>query len=92
MTFVLALHVLLDFASYVSSLPAYARPHLELQLDWGHEGVETDLCEVAEHMIKWEEKLSAPLGLTEVDIHDITAGIRSLVLQRLVEVAKPIDF
>ena len=52
--------------------------------DWGHKGVETDLYEVADHMIKWEEMLSAPLGLTEVDIHDITVGMRGLVLQRLV--------
>ncbi len=72
-----------DFLSCVSSLPACARPHLELQLDWGHDGVETDLYAIADHMIKWEEKLASPLGLTDVDIYDITEGIRSLVLQRL---------
>ncbi len=71
-----------DFSSYVSSLPANARPHLELQLDWGHEGVDKDLIEIAYCMIKWEEELVVPLGLTEVDVHDITEGIRSLVLQR----------
>jgi hypothetical protein len=71
-----------DFPSYVSSIPACARPHLELQLDWDHEGVETDLCEIADHMSKWEEKLSAPLGLTRVEIDDIVEGIRSRVLQR----------
>ncbi len=65
------------------SLPPGAHPHLELQLNRGHEGVESDLYEIAEHMLRWEEMLSAPLGLTEVDVHDITKGIHSLVvLQR----------
>ncbi len=68
--------------SYVSSLPACAHHHLEQQLDSDNNGVEVDLHEIADHMIKWEEKLSAPLGLTEVDIYDITEGIRSLALQR----------
>ena len=71
-----------DFSSYVSSLPACARPHLELRLDWGHDGVERDLYAVADHMIKWEEILAAPLGLTEIDIHDITESICNPVLQR----------
>ena len=66
----------------MSSLPACARPHLELQLDSDNNGVETDLHEIADHMIRWEEKLSAPLGLTERDVHDITEGIRSIALQR----------
>ena len=66
----------------MSSLSPAARPHLELQLDCDHEGVETDLYEIADHMIKWEKKLSSLLGLTEVDMHDIKEGIHSLVLQR----------
>ena len=66
----------------ILSLPPCARPHLERQLDWGNEGVDEDLSEIADHMIKWEEKLSAPLGLTEVDIDDIIEGISSHVLQR----------
>ena len=64
------------------SLPACARPHLELQLDWGHRGVEADLYEIADHMIEWEEKLVVPLGLTDIDVHDINEGIRNLKLQR----------
>ena len=71
-----------DFQSYLLSLPPCARPHLERELDWGHEGVDKDLSEIAVWMIKWEEKLAVPMGLTEVDIHDITVGIRSLVMQR----------
>ncbi len=67
----------------MSSLPPGARPHLELQLDRGHEGVESDLYEIAEQMLRWVEMLSAPLGLMEVDVHDITKGIHSLVLQHL---------
>ena len=51
-------------------------------MDWGNEGVDEDLSEIADHMIKWEEKLSAPLGLTEVDVDDIIEGISSRVLQR----------
>ena len=70
---------------YVATLPASARPHLELQLDWGHGGVETDLCEIAHVMLNWEVKLSSPLGLTDVDVHDITRGISNLELQRCVQ-------
>ena len=54
----------------MSSLPANARPHLELQLDSGHEGVEKDLYEIASHMLNWEE-MSVYLELTPVDISDI---------------------
>ena len=74
--------LLSDVSSYLSSLPACARPHLELQLDWGHEGVDKDLSEIADHMLDWEEKLSTHLGLTTTDIHDITKGIQNLALQR----------
>ena len=74
--------VALNLSHYVSSLPPCARPHLELELDWGYKGVETDLYEIAYHMLNWEEDLSAPMGLDVIDIHDITEGIQSLVLQR----------
>ena len=60
-----------DFAAYVSSLPANAHPHLELQLDHDHGGVDKDLFEIAKHMLGWEEKLHTHLGLTQVDVHDI---------------------
>ena len=53
------------------SLPACARPHLEWQLDLGHEGVDKDLYEIAHHMLDWEEALMAHLQLTEVDRSDI---------------------
>ena len=62
-----------DFPAYVSSLPPNVRPHLGLQLDHDHEGVDEDLCEIAEHMLGWDEQLSTHLKLTEVDIHDIKA-------------------
>ncbi len=71
-----------DIQPYLSSIPACAHSCLELELDWGHDGVERDLSEIADRMINWEEKLYAPLGLTEVDVHDITHGIDSLPLQR----------
>ena len=53
----------------METLPASARPYLELQLDW------VDLCEIAHvhHMLDWEERLCTHLGLTEVDVHDIKA-------------------
>ena len=59
-----------NISAYVSSLPPLARPHLKLQLDSDHDGVEMDLHQIAEHMLEWEEKLSAHLGLTPVDISD----------------------
>ena len=57
----------------MSSFPGSARPHLELQMDWGHEGVDRDLIEIAHHMFFWEEKLCSHLKLAAVDIHDIKA-------------------
>ncbi len=68
--FVITTHLL---ESYVSSLPPPARLHLELQLDWGHKGVDKDLNEIADHMMDWEEKLSTHLELTHTDIHDVKA-------------------
>ena len=66
-------HAALEFLAYVSSLPISACPHLEHQLDWDHKGVDRDLNEIALHMLGWEEKLCAHLGLTAVDIYDIKA-------------------
>jgi len=78
----------LNFEGYRSSLPPAARPHLEYELDWGHEGVEKDLYSIADVMLKWEEKLAVALTLTDVDISDIKAIHRDEpVLQRLVLVA-----
>ena len=65
----LCTHAEPDFSFYMLSLPVSARPHLELQLDFGHGGVEKDLCEIASHMLDWEE-ISAHLGLTARDISD----------------------
>lgn len=59
------------FQAYVSSLPANALPHLELQLDHDHAGVDTDLCEIADVMLNWDEGLHTHLGLTRVKVHDI---------------------
>ena len=70
-----------DYQSYLSRLPVDAHLHLEQQLDWGHGGVDRDLNEIADHLLDWEEKLSAPLGLTATDISDIEA-INSRPLQR----------
>ena len=47
------------------------QPYLDKVLDWDQKGVDKDLMEIAHHMLGWEEQLSAPLGLTQVDIHDI---------------------
>ena len=60
-----------DLHAYISSLPGPARPHLELELDWGNHGVEKDLAEIADHMSDWEKRLSTHLGLTYIEISDI---------------------
>ena len=53
------------FAQYVSSLPANARPHLELKLEC------VDFCDIAYHMCDWDVKLWSHLGLTATDVSDI---------------------
>ena len=55
----------------ISSLPAGVRRYLDEVLDWDQKGVDKDLMEIAHHMLGWEEQLSALLGLTQVDMHDI---------------------
>ena len=47
-----------------------ACPHLEQELDWDHEGEDTDLIEIARYMFHWEE-ISTLLGLTDADVFDI---------------------
>ena len=54
----------------MSTLPASALPHLDQQLDGDHEGVDQDLCEIAKHMLDWED-LSTHLKLTTAEIRDI---------------------
>ena len=55
----------------MSSLSPCVHPLLERQLDWDHGGVDVDLNEIADHMLDWEERLSAHLELTRIDINDI---------------------
>ena len=55
----------------MSSLPAGVQRYLDEVLDWDQKGVDKDLMKIAHHMLGWEEQLSALLGLTQVDIHDI---------------------
>ena len=62
---------LVGYSDYVSILPSHVRPHLKKQLDRDNKGVDIDLCDIAENMIKWEERLAVPLGLTEIEIYDI---------------------
>ena len=69
----------------MATLPANARPHLELQLDWGHGGADIDLCEIAYYMLNWEVKLSTHLGLTEVGVNDIIKCFSDPELQRCVQ-------
>lgn len=44
---------------------------MDLELDSGNSGTEKDLEEIAHQMLDWEVKLSAHLGLTEVNLADI---------------------
>ena len=60
-----------DYQAYLSSLSPHVHPFLEQQLDWDHGGVDVDLNEIADHMLDWEDRLSAHLGLTRTDIRDI---------------------
>ena len=55
----------------MSSLSPRVHPLLEQQLDWDHGGVDIDLNEIADHMLDWEDRLSARLGLTNTAINDI---------------------
>lgn len=70
-----------DLAAYISSLPTNTLDTLDQQLDWDHKGVDKDLNEISNHMVNWEE-LSAHLGLTSTDAHDIKAIYSNPVLQR----------
>lgn len=58
-----------SYESYVSSLPPAVRPHLEDLLDSDND-TDTDLREIAHHMVDWDSKLATYLNLTEVDISD----------------------
>ena len=62
-----------SFSSPVSTLKLSPGtcPHLELQLDAGHGGVEKDLCEIAQVMFGWEGKLATRLELTATNVSDI---------------------
>ena len=81
-----------DLQPYLRSLPASVRPFLDKELGWDHEGVERDLCEIADHMSGWEERLSVHLGLTLVDIFDIKLKYPDQpVLQRHVIIHKIIS-
>ena len=60
-----------DFTAYASRLPAGALSHFEQKLDWDNEGVDSDLNEIAHHLLNWEEKLSTHLRPTAIDIRDI---------------------
>ena len=63
-------HILQDLAPILINACLY----LNLQLEWA------DLCEISCHMLNWEVKMCSHLGLTEVDIHDISKGINDLEL------------
>lgn len=67
---------------YVATLPPAALEFLDKELDWDHHGVDRHLTEIAEQMIDWEEKLSALLGMTDVDIRDLKAEHPKRVLLR----------
>ena len=72
-----------DLSCYVSSLPAGARPHLELLLDQDNDGVDKDLTEIADLMLECEERFATHLGLTAIDVSNIKHKCRdSLPLQR----------
>ena len=56
--------------AYVESLPVDRRSHLEHVLDWNHGGLDSDLIEISQHMLDWEE-LAIPLNLSAADVSSI---------------------
>ena len=56
----------------MESLPADSRSHLEDLLDWDHGGLHSDLIEISQHILNWEE-LAAHLNLSTADISSIKA-------------------
>ena len=71
-----------QFSLYLSSLPADAVPYLDKQLDWDQGGVDRHLNAIADTMIDWEEKLSALMCLTPVEISDLKGENSKLILRR----------
>ena len=74
--------LLLSGVGLAASYPISATSHLALRLDWDND-IESDLIEIARHMVDWEEKLCPHLELTHTEIHDIKAKHKdNPVLQR----------
>ena len=70
-----------DFSACVASVTGNF--HLQKTLDWDNDGVGKDLNAIAHRMLNWEEDLSADLGLSCVDIHDIKELHTKCGLRRL---------
>jgi hypothetical protein len=60
-----------EVQSYLSEFELSNCPCLEQRLDSDGRGVESDLIEIAMQIPDWEEKLVAPLQLTQVHVSDI---------------------
>ena len=58
--------------AYVESLPGHCRYYLEQILDWDHSGFDSDLIEISQHILDWEE-LETHLNLSPADINSIKA-------------------
>lgn len=72
------------YEEYVSLLPECARKYLKEQLDWDNKGVDHDLNDIADKMHDWEEKLSAKLELTPIEIGDLKTDNNISILLRYI--------
>ena len=72
-----------EFQRYLSQLPVSTFRYLNLPLDWDNE-YDSDLIEIAMHLLRWEELLVRPFKFSRPDTHAIKAANQdSPELQRL---------
>ena len=75
-----------EFQRYLSQLPVSVFPYLNLPLDWDNE-YDSDLIEIARHLLRWEELLVRPFKLSRADVHAIkTTNQDSAELQRYAQI------
>ncbi len=60
-----------NYRQYKNSIPDKNRYKLKNKLDFENRGVDEHLVEIAKSMIKWNEDLAIPLGLSEAEVHTI---------------------
>lgn len=67
---------------YKKLIPPSALPYLKEQLDWDNNGVDCDLCEIADQLVNWEVHFAIPFRLTQIEIEDLKVEQNNPVLLR----------